>query len=59
MLVILGGAIGVLLGIRSAIRKKGDRLDMIQFAAVQGLLFALLGLFLTLAAGWFGIGMTG
>ncbi len=59
MLVVLGAIFGALLGARAAARKQGNRLDIIQFGAVYALLFALVGLFLTLAAGWLEIGYTG
>ena len=59
MMVIAGAILGVILGARSAIRRKGNRLDIIQFCAVYALAFGLAGLFLTLAAGWLGIGYAG
>ena len=58
MLVIAGVILGVILGARTAVRRNGNRLDIIQFCAVYALAFGLAGLFLTLAAGWLGIGYT-
>ncbi len=48
MIVIAGFVIGVLLGLRAARKRGGNRLDMLQYGAVHGLIFALLGLFLAI-----------
>lgn len=48
MIVIVSAIVGVVLGITSAKRRKGNRLDMLQYAAGYGIAFALLGVFLTL-----------
>ncbi|MCE2521729.1 MAG: apolipoprotein acyltransferase [Rhodobacteraceae bacterium] len=58
MLVILGALLGVFLGARSAMRRNGNRFDIFQFCAVYALAYGLAGLFLTLAAGWLGIGFS-
>ena len=56
MLVIVGFIIGALLGARLASRRGGNWMDMLQYGCALGIALALTGLFLTLAAGWFGIG---
>ena len=56
MLVILGAILGALVGAKTAIRRGGNRLDIIQFCSVYALAFGLAGMFLTLGAGWLGIG---
>lgn len=50
MLVIGGFLLGALLGVASARRQGGRPADMAQYAAGFGILFALLGLLLTLIA---------
>ncbi|MGY6703315.1 hypothetical protein [Roseinatronobacter sp.] len=48
MIVIFGLVAGALLGWRSANKRGGNRLDMAQYAAVGGIIGALLGLFATI-----------
>ncbi len=50
MIVIAGFVIGVLLGLRAARKRGGNRLDMLQYGFVHGLIFALLGLLATILA---------
>ncbi|PKP71069.1 MAG: hypothetical protein CVT82_03665 [Alphaproteobacteria bacterium HGW-Alphaproteobacteria-4] len=49
MIVILAAIIGALLGYRQAHRRGGNGFDHAQFAAVYGIVFALIGMFATLA----------
>ncbi len=49
MIVIAGLVIGAALGARIALKSGGRRLDALQYAAGYGILFALVGLFLTIA----------
>ena len=44
MLLPLAFVLGALLGWRRAARRGGDRLDMLQYAAVHGILFVLVTL---------------
>ena len=46
MIMIASTLIGILLGIISARRRKGNRLDIAQYAAGYGIAFAIFGLFL-------------
>ncbi|MCY3877768.1 MAG: hypothetical protein OXF74_01145 [Rhodobacteraceae bacterium] len=55
MLVILGFAAGIVLGVRKAGNAGGSRLDKFQYGAVFGIAFAIAGLFVTLVAGWLGL----
>ncbi len=48
MIVIAGFILGALLGVLAARRRGGDRLDMLQYGFVHGLIFALLGLLATI-----------
>jgi hypothetical protein len=48
MIVIAGMVFGALLGARTALQRKGNRLDALQYAAGYGILFGLLGLFITI-----------
>ena len=48
MIVLISGAVGAALGAMTAKRRKGNRLDMAQYAAGYGIAFMILGLFLTL-----------
>ena len=41
---IAGFLIGSLVGLRRARRAQGNRLDMLQYAAVHGIIFAIIGL---------------
>jgi hypothetical protein len=48
-MIVLGGAIlGALWGAWLAHRRKGTRLDMVQYGAGFAIFFAILGLFVTL-----------
>lgn len=55
MLVFLGVLVGAVLGATIARKREGKRLDMLHYACGYGIAFGLLGVFLTLAAGWLGI----
>ncbi|EAQ27063.1 MULTISPECIES: hypothetical protein [unclassified Roseovarius] len=48
MIVIIGAILGALTGALMAWRRKGKLADILQYAFVLALIFALLGLFLTL-----------
>ncbi|SNY53787.1 hypothetical protein SAMN06297129_2628 [Pseudooceanicola antarcticus] len=48
MFAVAGLVIGAFLGAWRAKRRGGDRRDMFQYAASHAILFALIGLFLTL-----------
>lgn len=48
MIVIVSALLGAFLGYSTAKRRKGNKLDMAQYAAGFGIAFALLGLFLTI-----------
>lgn len=48
MIVFVAAAIGIAAGIAAARRRKGNRLDMAQYAAGYGIAFALLGLLATI-----------
>lgn len=48
MIVLASGLIGVFVGVTTARRRKGNRLDMAQYGAGYGIAFLLLGLFATL-----------
>ena len=48
MIVIVSALVGVILGITTAKRRDGNRLDMAQYGAGYGIAFALIGVFLTL-----------
>ncbi|MFA5538345.1 MAG: hypothetical protein WCZ72_08825 [Gemmobacter sp.] len=48
MIVIAGFVLGALWGAYLARRRRGNRLDMAQYAAGFGIAFALLGLFATI-----------
>ncbi|MBS9716370.1 hypothetical protein ACFFUT_10940 [Pseudohalocynthiibacter aestuariivivens] len=49
MLVIGGLIIGAIFGVVLAGRRQGNRLDKVQYAAVFALIFAIIGLFATIA----------
>ena len=46
MIMIASALIGIALGLNSARRRNGNRLDMAQYAAGYGIAFAIIGLFL-------------
>lgn len=48
MIVLIAGLVGAFLGVAAARRRKGNRLDMAQYAAGYGIAFMIAGLFLTL-----------
>ena len=48
MIVLAGLAFGALMGVRMARTRGGNRLDMVQYGAVFGIIGAILGLFLTI-----------
>lgn len=48
MIVIAALFIGASFGAVIARRRKGNRLDMLQYAAVNAIIFGILGMFLTL-----------
>ena len=48
MIVIAGLFIGAVLGGLTAKRRGGKRLDILQYAAIYGIAFALLGMFATI-----------
>lgn len=48
MIVIAALILGVVIGALTARRRKGDKLDILQYAAGYGIAFTLLGVFLTL-----------
>lgn len=48
MIVLVGIVLGALLGVLVARKRGGKRLDMLQYAAVFAILFAILGLFATI-----------
>lgn len=49
MIVILAAIFGALLGFRRAQIRGGNRFDLAQYAAVHAIVFAIIGLFATLA----------
>jgi hypothetical protein len=47
--IIIGGLIlGVIIGAATALRRGGRKLDALQYAAGYGILFCLIGLFVTI-----------
>lgn len=48
MIVIAAFLIGAALGAYRARANKGNRLDMAQYAAIYGLIFAIIGVFVTI-----------
>ena len=48
MIVIFAALAGAILGGLRAARRKGNKLDIAQYAAVHAIAFALAGLFLTI-----------
>ncbi len=48
MIVIVSAALGITLGIISAKRRNGNRLDMLQYAAGYGIGCTIVGVFVTL-----------
>ena len=54
MIILSGLLFGALLGALRARRRQGSSADIAQYAAVHAILFALIGLFVTLALGRIG-----
>ena len=48
-MIWIGAALGVLIGILTAKRRKGKALDMAQYGAVFGILFAIIALLINVA----------
>lgn len=48
MIVIISLIAGAIFGTQTARKRDGNRLDMLQYGAVYGIIFGLLGMFLTL-----------
>ncbi|MBO9397393.1 hypothetical protein J7399_14550 [Shimia sp. R9_1] len=48
MFVIIGALLGAILGGTIAKRRGGKRLDILQYVGVYAMIFAMLGLFVTL-----------
>lgn len=48
MIVLVGVVVGAALGVLSAKRRGGNRLDMAQYGAVWGIIGGLVGLFATI-----------
>ena len=48
MIVIAFLLAGILFGAWRARRRKGNRLDMLQYAAIYGLIFAVIGTFIAI-----------
>lgn len=48
MIVIVSALIGAVIGVTTAKRRKGNRLDMAQYGAGYAIAFMILGLFVTL-----------
>jgi len=55
MLLPLAFLLGALLGWRRAVARNGDRLDQVQYAAAHGILFVVVTLVATIAAGRLGL----
>lgn len=55
MLLLLAFLLGALVGWRRAVLRGGDRLDQLQYAAAHGILFVLVTLVATIAAGRLGL----
>ncbi|MBC7154035.1 MAG: hypothetical protein H5U19_05370 [Rhodobacteraceae bacterium] len=49
MIVIAGLVLGALVGALRARARQGNRLDIAQYAAVHAMIFAVIGLFVTIA----------
>ncbi|SMX22433.1 hypothetical protein [Boseongicola aestuarii] len=48
MIILAFAALGIFLGITNARKRKGNRLDMAQYAAGYGIAFVLLGILVTI-----------
>lgn len=51
MIVIAGLVIGAAIGARTALKRGGRKLDALQYGAAYGILFALVGLVITIVVG--------
>lgn len=49
MIVLAGIVLGALWGSYRAVKRGGNRLDIAQYAAVNAIIFGLVGLFVTIA----------
>ncbi|MGR3291458.1 MAG: hypothetical protein ACU0C9_09730 [Paracoccaceae bacterium] len=49
MIVIVAFIAGAVFGLKRARTKNGNRLDMAQYSAIYGIVFAIIGLFATIA----------
>ena len=49
MIILASAIFGILLGLTTARRHKGNRKDMAQYAMVYGIIFTLIGLFASMA----------
>ena len=54
MFMIPGFIIGAIIGGWRGYKKKGSKLDMLQFGAVYGIAFFILALFVSIALDWAG-----
>ncbi len=52
MIVLVAFVIGAALGLYRARGLNGNRLDMAQYAAVYGIVFAIFGIFAAIAVQW-------
>ena len=48
MIVIASALLGIIIGTLRARRRNGNRMDILQWAAVHGMIFAVIGLFITI-----------
>jgi len=49
MILLAGCLLGIFVGVTSARKRKGNRLDMAQYAAAYAIAFMIVGLFLSIA----------
>ncbi len=52
VVAFLGFLVGAFTGYRAAVRRKGKIQDLLLYATVHGMIFALAGLFLAIAYAW-------
>ncbi len=48
MFVLLGALLGAIIGATIAKRRKGKGLDILQYAVIYAMIFAIIGLFVTI-----------
>jgi uncharacterized membrane protein YgdD (TMEM256/DUF423 family) len=48
MFVLLGALLGAITGVTIAKRRKGKRLDILQYGVIYAMIFAIIGLFVTI-----------